>query len=468
MKKTLLTLLTISVLSLNAQNIDSLQIRKIYDEALISLKSYDYLRELCKDIGHRLTASPSSYKAVYWGDSLLRTIGCDSVYLQEVMVPHWERGKEEYAYIDDEEKTPLSISALGMSIGTEGQEFSGEVVEARSWKELDSLGKRGAFMGKIALLNRPMDPRFFHTGKGYGNCVGQRYWGAVRTGKYGAIGVLVRSVTLKQDDNPHTGTMTYVDTIRKIPAAALGVQSVNKITDRLHNGEKVVVNFKLDCVNKPDTLSYNVIGEVKGSEFPDEIITIGGHLDSWDAGEGAHDDGAGIVHSVETLRLLLATGIKPKRTIRVVMFMNEENGVRGGKEYARVAKENGEKHLFALESDIGGFTPRGFKVDGDEEMLNHIKQWLPLLQPYGLAEILPNGGGADIRALQREGICQTLVGYYPDSQRYFDHHHAASDVLENVHPRELELGAAAIATFTYLVDKYGLPQVLLKEESKEK
>lgn len=457
-----------TVFTVNAQNEDSLHIRKIYDEALTSLKSYDYLRELCKGIGHRLTASPASYKAVQWGDSLLSSLGCDTVYLQEIIVPHWVRGENEMAFIKGDESIPLDISALGMSIGTNDQFFSGEVVEVKSWEELDSLGESAALLGKIVLLNRAMDPTHFNTGRGYGGCVDQRYWGASRVGKYGTIGVLVRSASLKQDHHAHTGTMKYVDSVRQIPAAALSLASCDRIAERIHKGEKVEVSFKLNCKLLPDTVHYNVIAEVKGSEFPNEIITLGGHLDSWDIGEGAHDDGAGIVHSIEALRLLLLNGNRPKHTIRVVLFMNEENGNKGGKTYAEQAAKNGENHLFALESDNGGHTPRGFKVKGNEAVLDQIKSWMPLLSPYGLDAIIRSShAGTDIHPLATRDVTQTMIGYYPDTQRYFDYHHSAADVLENVHPRELELGAASIATITYLIDKYGLPKTLEKEESKE-
>lgn len=205
----------------------------------------------------------------------------------------------------------------------------------------------------------------------------------------------------------------------------------------------------------PDTVAHNIIGEITGSEFPDEIITVGGHLDSWDPAEGAHDDGSGCVQSIEILRAFKAIGYKPKRTIRVVLFANEENGLRGGSRYAEEARTKKEKHIFALESDAGGFTPRAFGFTMSAELLKKVQTWLPLLQPYGISELEMGGGGSDIGPLNRE-LGTPLAGLEPDSQRYFDIHHARSDVFEAVNKRELELGAISMAALIYLVDKYGL------------
>jgi carboxypeptidase Q len=205
----------------------------------------------------------------------------------------------------------------------------------------------------------------------------------------------------------------------------------------------------------PDTLGHNVIGELRGSEFPDEYITIGGHLDSWDVAEGAHDDGTGCVHSIEVLRALKAVGYTPRRTIRIVLFANEENGLKGGTAYATEAKNKNEHHYFALESDAGGFTPRGFGFSGSPEQLEKLRSYIPLLIPYGVYKINDGGGGADIGPLH-QAFKTPVAGFEPDSQRYFDIHHAPNDVLENVNKREMELGAINMAALIYLVDKYGL------------
>lgn len=459
MKYFLIILVSISSLNLKAQNEDSLFIRGIYDEALTSLQSYEYLRQLCKGIGHRLTASPNSYKAVEWGYNLLQSLEPDTVFKQDIIVPHWVRGNDHYVYIkgENQERIDLDMTALGMSVGTDGKEISGELLIVRQLKELDTLGEENV-KGKIVLYNRAFNPRLYNTGQAYGSCVDQRYWGASTASKYGAKAVLVRSLTHKKDQLAHTGVMTYRKATDSIPAAAISIESADMLSRKYKNGETLMVHLNMNCEHRPDTAHFNVVAEIKGSEFPNEYITIGGHLDSWDVGEGAHDDGAGIVHTIEAMRLLLHQGYQPKRSIRFVLFMNEENGNRGGKAYAKYAKENNEIHYLAIESDMGGHAPRGFSIDGSMEHVEYFKTWHNLLSPYGLDVIRKGYGGVDIGPLKKNAPI-TLVGYIPDTQRYFDYHHAQSDVLENVHPRELELGAASIASFIYLVDKYGIPNI---------
>ncbi len=254
-------------------------------------------------------------------------------------------------------------------------------------------------------------------------------------------------------DHPHTGSIHYEDSLKKIPAAAVSTVMADKISDELKQGRKVSVTLEMDCKVFPDVLSHNVIGELKGSEFPDRIITIGGHLDNWDIGEGAHDDGAGCVQSIEVLRLFKSLGIRPRHTLRAVLFMNEENGLRGGKKYADEAERKGEIHVARLESDRGGFAPRGFTIEGNEQQIAWLRSLNPLLKPYDLHFFEPGGSGADIGPLKKKFSNIVLFGFIPDSQRYFDHHHAETDVFETVNKRELELGAAAMATLIYLIDR---------------
>ena len=460
MKKILVVFLLIASFTAKSQSIqsylnDSTFIRTLYDEALTSLKSYDYLRELCKGIGPRLTASPNSYRAVEWGDSLLKTIGLDTVYKQEILVPHWVRGKKSTAKITLSNQE-LSVSALGMSIGTNGKEISGGIYVINKMSELNTLSP-DQLKGKIVLYNRSMNAKFFSTGKAYGGCFDQRYWGASKAAEKGAIAVLVRSLTLQNDSLPHTGAMKYIDSLPKIPALAISLQSADLLNEALKNNPKLEVSLQANCQLRPDTIHYNVIGELRGQS--NEIITVGGHLDSWDIGEGAHDDGAGIVHSIEALRLLTFSGYQPRKTLRVVLFMNEENGNRGGKAYARIANEKEELHYAAIESDRGGHTPRGFTIDGQATAIKTIKAWHKLLSPYGLDVLKKGWGGVDIGPLKKNAPI-TLIGYLPDTQRYFDMHHAANDIFENVDDRELELGAASIASLLYLIDKYGLEKKL--------
>ena len=302
-----------------------------------------------------------------------------------------------------------------------------------------------------------MNPTYINTGMAYGSCVDQRHSGASRAVEYGAIGVLVRSMTLKFDNIPHTGSMSYADSTKKIPAVAISTVDAHNLSEALKNNELKYLFMELSCKQLEDTISYNVIGEIKGQEFPDEIILVGGHLDSWDIGEGAHDDGAGVVQSLQVLETFKKLKLKPKRTLRCVMYMNEENGNRGGKHYASMVRKTGEKHLFALESDRGGFSPRGFSIDGTKIQLEYLQSFEKLFKPYQLHVFSKGYSGVDIGPLKDGKLC--LVGLIPDSQRYFDFHHSKADVFENVHKRELELGASAISSIVYLVDKYGLPEI---------
>jgi carboxypeptidase Q len=446
----------LAVLQINAQNEDSVLIRKIYDFSLTESVCYDDLRVLCKEVGHRLSGSKGAEKAVIWGEKTLKSYGLDTVYLQEVMVTHWERGSKENLTITNKTAKkapiPIKIATLGGSVGTNGV-LKGEIIEVFSLKELEKLGRK-AIEGKIVFFNRPMDPKLIDTFNAYGGCVDQRGSGATEAAKYGAKAVLVRSMTLALDNFPHTGGTWYEDSITKIPAAAISTISAITLHDMLKKGDKLEASLELDCKLNPDVKSYNVIAEIKGTENPGKIITVGGHLDSWDIGEGAHDDGAGIVHSMQVMHTFKNLGIKPKNTIRCVLFMNEENGNKGGKHYAKVAKDKKEVHLAALESDRGGFAPRGFSVDGTDQQLLKLQSWKELLKPYQLHIIEKGYGGVDIGPLKDGKIC--LIGFVPDSQRYFDHHHAATDVFETVNKRELQLGASAITSFIYLIDKYGV------------
>ncbi len=449
----LLLLLCLVCTSVFAQHKeDSVLIRQIFDEALLRGKSHEDLRELCKNIGPRLSGSSQAEMAVYWAESKMKTYGFENVILQPVMVPHWERGNKETAWFKTKtgEIVPLKMIALGGSIGTNGT-MKAEVIEFTS---LDALKKatKSQVEGKIVFLNQPMNPADITTFQAYGGCYAIRGEGAVEGSKLGAVAVIIRSLALPQDDFPHTGSMHYDDAISKIPAGALSTNSSNLLSDAIKNG-KIEVIMEMDCRSFPDVISYNVIGEIKGTKFPNKVITIGGHLDSWDQGEGAHDDGAGIVHCLEAIRILKTLKLKPENTIRVVCFMNEENGNKGGIGYAEWVKENGEEHIAAVESDRGGFAPRGFESDGSQEQLELIQGFETLLKPYQLYHFEKGYGGVDIGPLKKQYPGIALYGFVPDSQRYFDFHHAESDVFESVNKRELELGAGSMAAFLYLLDK---------------
>jgi len=436
---------------------DSTIIRKIYDDALTNYDSYNNLRYLTKNIGGRLAGSPQAAAAVEWSRQVMDTMGLDRVYVQEVMVPHWVRGDKEVAQIynsKDRGAVDVPICALGGSVGTGKNGLSAEVVEVKSFEELEKLGRKHV-KGKIVFFNRPFDNKLVYTMDAYSGAVDQRGGGPVASANLGAVGVIVRSMANELQDVPHTGGTRYKEGVTKIPAAAISTNGAELLNDLLKNDPNLKFHMRMTCETLPDVKSYNVIGEIKGSEKPDEIIVVGGHLDSWDLAEGAHDDGTGCVQSMEVLRLIKDLGIKPKRTIRAVMFMNEENGLRGGTKYAELAKQNNETHVAAIESDAGGFTPRGFEVEGTDAQLTKVTAWKKLFAPYGLRDFSHGHGGADIGPLKGQKNV-ALIGYMPDSQRYFDYHHTPIDVFENVNRREMQLGAAGMASLVYLISEHGL------------
>ena len=442
----------------HAQQSDSAAIAAFFSASLGSGNAYGTLRHLCKNIGPRLSGSKGAADAVTYMQQQLTQAGADKVWLQEVLVPHWERGKPEKAWATSKKlhlkKQSLSIAALGGSIATPEKGITAQVLEVNGLEGLKALTPEQA-KGRILFFNKPMPPGFLSTFQAYGAAVGQRGRGASEASRLGAVGALVRSMTLLHDDHPHTGSLRYLEDVPPVPAAAISTAAADELSRWLKQDPGLQVHLELNCRTLPDALSHNVIAELKGSTHPNEVIVIGGHLDAWDLAEGAHDDGAGCVQAMDVLRLYKQLGLKPKRTIRVVLFMNEENGLRGGRKYAEWAKTTKEQHIAAIESDRGGFTPRGFSFGGSAEVLAQVRKWQPLLAKFHLGEFEPGGGGADIGPLK--GNCLLLAELLPDSQRYFDYHHAATDVFEAVNQRELELGGAAMAALVYLLDTYGLP-----------
>ena len=425
----------------------------IIRSALIENRAYEMLRELC-NIGPRLSGSDNYAAAINWAKKKMESIGCDKVWLQPVMVPHWERGDTEKAEIVDSklfQGKKLKIAALGGSIGTVKEGLTAEVIEVNDFEELKR--RKSEVKDKIVFFSRPLDQGFVNTFSGYGSAVDQRVHGAVEAAKYGAVGVVIRSVTTRHDNVPHTGVMIYVDSLPKIPSVAAGYQDADFLHEALIKDPQLKLHLQLNCRTLPDVLSYNLIAEMTGSELPDEIVLVGGHFDSWDQGCGAHDDGAGCVQAMEVLDLFKRLQIKPKRTIRCVLFNNEENGSRGAKEYAKYVESGNEKHIAAIESDRGGFTPLGFTVDSDSVTFDAIKNLLPILEKCNINWIRKGGSGVDISYIKN---IKAKIGYVPDYQRYMDVHHSANDVFEEVHPRELELGSAAITILAFLISEIGL------------
>lgn len=454
MKRIVLTLVLLQG-TLAAFSNDSTTLRSIANNIMQHGTAYENLRYLCKEIGPRLSGSPNAQKAVEATARMLKEAGADTVYLQPCMVPHWVRGEKEQGVVYyGKSKKALNVCALGMSIGTPAGGIKAPVIEVKNFDELHALGEAGV-RGKIVFFNYPMRPELIGF-DAYGDAVRYRGNGPVEAAKLGAVAVMVRSVTHALDNNPHTGATRYDSTVNKIPAIACSTIDAEWLSQLLHSkeGANASLSIKMNCATLPDAPSFNVIGEIRGSEKPEEIITSGGHLDSWDLAEGAHDDGSGVVQSIEMIRAIKAAGIRPKRTIRAVMFMNEENGSRGGLKYAELAANNNEQQVFAIESDEGGFGCVAIGLDGKAEQVAKVRQWLPLLIPYGILQMPDGGGGVDIGPLKKSGTFMSSVN--PNSQRYFDVHHSAADVFEAVNKRELEIGAIGMAAMCWLVSENGI------------
>ena len=438
------------------QSNDEKMLRDIYTFSLTKSKCYSWLDDLSNKIGQRISGSVGAEKGVAFIKAKLETLGLDKVYLQEVMVPKWVRGEKEIAYIlDNKSKISIPICALGGSIATSRNGLTAEVIEVHSLKELETLGTE-KIKGKIVFYNRPFEPENIDAFKSYGNCVDQRYSGAKEAVKYGAVGTIVRSMNFRLDDLPHTGAQSYGDLAKNqyIPTAAISTNAAELLSKKLKENYSLKFFMKLSCLTFDDVLSYNVIGEITGSEHPEKIMIVGGHIDSWDLADGSQDDGAGVVQSMEVIEIFKKLNYKPKNTIKVVLFMNEEFGGRGGKKYEELSKLNKDNHIFALESDAGGFSPRGFSFQCDAINFQKVTNWKYLFEPYLIHQFFIGETGSDIGHLTSEKIVK--AGLIPDSQRYFDYHHAANDKFDSVNKRELELGAATMASLMYLFDQYGI------------
>ena len=431
-------------------------IQILFNKSLTEGKSYEWLDHLSNKIGGRLSGSLNSQRAIEWSKNELENLGLDKVYLQPVMVPKWIRGTFEYANIETSPGNTINvpICALGGSISTPLGGLRAKVIEVKSFDELSK--RKNEVEGKIVFFNRAMRTDLINTFEAYYEGVDQRVQGAEIAAKLGAVGVIVRSLNLKLDDQPHTGTMSYgtLPLSKRIPAASISTNGAELLSSMLSLNKNLKFYLKQNCKNLPDVKSYNVIGEIKGSKYPDEIMLVGAHLDSWDLGDGAHDDGAGVVQTMDVPRLLEKINYKLKRTLRIVLFINEENGQRGAIKYSEESKIKKENHVFAIESDAGGFTPRGFSIDSNDEKFKIIENWSTYFKPYFIHYFEKGGSAADISFLKNKN--NVLVGFRPDSQRYFEYHHSENDIFSSINKRELELGAASIASLIYLVDYFKL------------
>jgi carboxypeptidase Q len=444
-------LVLISVLS-KAQD-PAKVIASVFNEAMSDKTAYNSLEYLCKNTRGRLDGSPALEKAIKYMRQLLIDAGADTVWLQKVPVPHWVRGYEKCTISSKVHvNKDLHIATLGLSVGTSEKGVTSGIIEVHDFDELESLGI-SRIKGKTVFFNRPFDNTLINSFAGYGSAVNQRTMGASEASRYGAVAVIVRSMTPDLDNFPHTGVTHYADDVNKIPAICVSTSDAELLSKWLKADSTLTVNLISTCNNYPDTIDYNVIGEIKGNLKPHEYITVGGHLDAWDIGEGAHDDGGGCIQAVEMIRIFKKLGIKPKRTVRAVMFMNEEISSTGGKTYAEEAKRKGEIHYAALESDRGVTSPRGFGFDADGEELQRLQSLATWFEPYNIRDFDRGGGGSDISPLKALGALQ--IGYMPDTQRYFSYHHSANDTFEQVNIRELQMGSAAIASLIYLIDLFG-------------
>lgn len=444
------------LLFLNSCQNDSETIAKIYSASSSDSVAYHNLRVLCKEYPNRLAGTANSIKAIGFLKEIMEKEYFDTVYLQECIVKHWDRGEKEVAKVINSEgdELRLTVCALGNSIATPKSGIKFEVVEVKSFEELDKLGK-DFIKGKIVFFNRVMDSTKVNSFESYGEVVGFRFSGAAVAARYGAEAVLVRSVTTRLDTFPHTGVMRYDDSIKPIPAFAISTIHANLLSKKLAKEPKLNVFLRSDCKFLDDEKSYNVIGEVKGTKFPNEIITVGGHLDTWDNTEGAHDDGGGLVQSIDVWRIFKKIDYKPEHTLKVVMFIDEEMNQRGGRKYAELAMQNNEKHIFAIESDAGCDRPIGFSFDLNESHQKQIYSYREYFEPYGATMFANEGSGVDIGFL-KDGHDAVLCALITDPTHYFDYHHSGYDTFERINIDYLNQGSAAMASLIYLVDKYGI------------
>jgi len=424
---------------------------KIFAAAKGKRRAWDRLAEMTDLYGHRLSGSKALEDSIAWTLKVMKGDGLQNVRKEKVMVPHWVRGKESLKIVGPM-KRDLTVLGLGMSVGTRGT-LTREVMVVNHVDEIAKLAD-GAAKGKIVLINQVMPPYDAKTGDThYGETVQARTRGASEAAKKGADGVLVRSVTATSLDNPHTGTLVYEDGVRKIPAAAVTVEGAELLARDVERGP-VKVSLKMGAKLLPDAESGNAIAEIVGREKPDEVVVIGGHIDSWDVGDGASDDGAGCMAAMEAARLILDAGLQPRRTIRVVLFTNEENGLRGGKGYFEAHGK--EPHVGAIESDSGMGAPTGLSLAGDDaEALAALQVYEPLFKRLGDLSITKGWGGADISPLTKAGVLSMALR--PDPSHYFDLHHSPADTIDKVDPDHLQNNAAAMALMAFILAERELP-----------
>jgi carboxypeptidase Q len=413
---------------------------QIIGAALTSDRAYSRLAHLTDHIGNRLSGSQNLERAIEWASTEMKRDGLDNVRTEKVMVPHWVRGEESLEMLTPVPRK-LQMLGLGNSVGTPAEGIAADAIVVRSFAELDRLGEK--VRGKIVVYNAPY--------VNYGATVQYRLQGASRAARYGAVAALVRSITPVSLQTPHTGAMNYDPNQPKIPVAAVTIEVAEFLQRMNDRGDHPRLLLKMEAKFLPDAESANVIAELKGSEKPDEVVLISGHFDSWDVGQGAHDDGGGCIVAWETVRLLKELGLKPRRTIRVVLWTNEENGLRGGNAYRDAHRGEVSKHVLAIESDSGVYRPEGFGLAATAplQVRSNMLEIAKLLSGIGADQIAEDGGGADIGPMMREGVVGASLDV--DGAHYFDTHHTQADTLDKVNPRELALCVATMAVMAYTV-----------------
>ncbi len=421
---------------------------RILAASLGSGQAYATLRDLCRTAPHRLSGSEGAEHAVQWAKEAMARAGLESVRLEPCTVPKWERGKVatlEVAAPEESRPTWLPVLALGGSVATPSTGIEAGVIEVAGFDDLAAKGESAR--GKIVFFDRPMDPKVLDPFEAYGGAVDQRGRGAIEAAKHGGVAAIVRSMSLAVDDVPHTGAMHYEDGAARVPAAAVSTAGAERLSALLRAKPDLRLRLRLDCADRGEAPSSNVVGEIRGGKLADEIVLVGAHLDGWDVGQGAHDDGSGCAEVLEAMRILRALDLRPARTVRAVLFMNEENGTRGARAYRETHRDEAARHVLAIETDRGGFAPRGFSTDAAGDALAALRAIAARLEPAGASTLRAGGGGADVSVLHQDGV--PLMELLAEPSRYFDVHHSERDTLDAVHPRELELGAAVLAAMAF-------------------
>jgi len=455
----LLVLATISVSLFSCINhsveklTDEQVLQQIFQSAEKSTQSYQNLKYLTTNFQQRLACYPQGIEAARWTKKIMEEMSVDNTFLQEAKVMNWERGNEEAGYIKiGDEVIHVNVCALGRGIGTKPDGLTAEVVEVEGIEGLENLTKEQV-KGKIIFFNKAMNPELENPFQAYSESAGQRFVGPIKAAEYGAVGTVIRSLTTSIDEFPHTGTTRKAAENETVPSVSIATKHANLLSKKLKENPNLRFYFKTNCRNLPDTVAYNAIGELTGTEYPNKFITVGGHLDSWDNSPGAHDDGGGCMQAIEVLRIFQEIGYKPKHSVRAVMFIDEEISQGGGLAYLEQAKLKGEKHVLAIESDRGVTEPRGFTIDADSSVLNILSSYNKIFEPYNIT-FKKGYGGVDIAPLKELGT--PLLGLEVDPTHYFDWHHSANDTFDHVNRKEMQKGAAAMAALIYLVDNYGL------------